>query len=202
MADSGCPTLSGGWVSKEIDTTETDARLVERTREGDPRAFEALVKRYLRAAYAVALASLGSPQDAEDASQDAFIIALERLDQCRDPAKFGAWFLQIVRNRCHNLRRASRRRQALPLEAADQLSGREHPDRDAERSQLRSRLLDGMRSLSEVQREVLLLHDLEGWRHREIAEALSLPEGTVRYHLSNARRTLRELFGAGLREEG
>lgn len=181
---------------------ETDRQLVERARAGDARAFEHLVRRHLRTAYAVALAVIGEPADAEDVCQDAFISALEHLDDCRDPARFRAWLLRIVRNRGHNRRRYHARREALPLDFASGIAGREDPTRDAERSELRQDLLDALGRLPEVQREIVLLHDLEGWRHREIAEALGIPEGTVRAHLSYARRTLRAQFRAELHEEG
>ena len=57
------------------------------------------MRRHLRAAYAVALAVLQRPADAEDIAQDAFLVAIERLDECREPARFSGWLVQIVRNR-------------------------------------------------------------------------------------------------------
>ncbi len=75
------------------------AELVLRARRGDPTAFDELVRRHLRAAYVVALAVLGRPADADDIAQEAFVTALERLEDCRDPARFSGWLLQIVRNR-------------------------------------------------------------------------------------------------------
>lgn len=171
--------------------SETDAQLVLRAREGDAAAFESLVRAHMRSVYAVALAVLGDAEDAEDAVQDALVRALERLDQCRDPERFRPWLLQIARNRARNLRRRRAVRRALPLWAAEQLPERRRPEHDAEVAELRDRLLDGLGRLSETQREVVLLHDLEGWRHREIGAALEMPEGTVRYHLSTARRLLR-----------
>lgn len=68
-----------------------DAALVARARRGDAAAFEALVARHYRAVFAVALAVLGSAADAEDATQDAFAVGLARLDDCRTPARVGAW---------------------------------------------------------------------------------------------------------------
>src|SRR5690349_15054561 len=73
--------------------------LVVRARRGDPAAFTELVRRHLRAAYAVALAVLQRPADAEDVAQDALISALEHLDDCREPARFSGWLVKIVRNR-------------------------------------------------------------------------------------------------------
>lgn len=171
--------------------SETDARLVLRARDGEAAAFETLVRRHLRAAHAVALAVLGDPADAEDASQDALIRALERLDQCREPERFLPWLLQIVRNRARNLRRARTLRKVLPLFGVESHPSRDRPDRDAEQSELRDQLLAGLATLTDVQREIVLLHDLEGWKHREIAEVLEVAEGTVRYHLSTARKRLR-----------
>ena len=65
------------------------------------------------------------------------------------------------------------------------------PDRVAEVSELRGFLEEALMSLPEVQRQIVLLHDLEGWKHREIAERLDLPSGTVRSHLHFARKALR-----------
>lgn len=183
-------------------TPEPDALLVERVRGGDAEAFGELVRRHLRAANAIALAVVGSSADAEDVCQDAFITALERLDDCREPDRFPAWLLRIVRNRALSFRRYRKVRDALPLDAADREPGRDNPALDTERALLRERLLIAMEDLTEVQREVVLLHDLEGWRHREIAVLLGLPEGTVRAHLSRARHTLRGSLGAELKKEG
>lgn len=179
---------------------DTDARLVELAREGDSAAFEQLVRKYFRAAYAVALSGIGNPDDAQDVCQDAFITALERLDDCRNPERFAAWLLQIVRNRAHNLRRHHAVRSTLPLDEATGAEAPGSPMRDAERAELRAHLLAGLEEISETQREVILLHDLEGWKHREIAAALNTPEGTVRYHLHQARKALRSRLGSAFKE--
>ncbi|NIQ56649.1 MAG: sigma-70 family RNA polymerase sigma factor, partial [Gammaproteobacteria bacterium] len=100
------------------------------------------------------------------------------------------WFLQIVRNRAHSVRRYLCVRDAAPLDAVQAPSNAD-PAHDTERALLRERLVRAMDALTDVQREVLILHDLEGWKHREIAERLDMPEGTVRAHLSYGRKTLR-----------
>lgn len=177
------------------DETTPDATYVERARRGDASAFEALVRRYYRAAYAVALALLSNSMDAEDVCQDAFLKALERLDDCREPDKFASWLLRIVRNRAHNFRAYRRVRATESLELAG-AAGREDSARDAERADLRERLEDALGQLSEIQRQVVLLHDLEGLKHREIAGHLAISEGMSRQHMLNARRTLRKILGA------
>lgn len=169
-----------------------DATLVGRVLDGDKGAFEELVRRYTRPAFAVALGIVKEPADAEDVVQDAFMRALERLEDCRNPAKFGSWFLQIVRNRAHSVRRYLGVRQAAPLDALPLASDEPGPHRDAVRSRLRRDLAEAIGALTDVQQDVVILHDLEGWKHREIGDMLDLPEGTVRAHLHHARRALRE----------
>jgi len=177
-----------------------DALLVERARRGDAGAFEALVRRHYRAAFAVALALLGNAMDAEDVSQDAFIRALERLDEIRRPERFAAWLLQIVRNRARNYHDYRRVRSAASLEEV-QAHGDDDTANAAERSELRRKLESELSGLGETQREVVLLHDLEGWKHREIAQALEISEGMSRQHLMVARRTLRERLGVEFLKE-
>jgi RNA polymerase sigma-70 factor, ECF subfamily len=170
--------------------------LVERALGGDAGAADRLVRQHMGAAYAVALAVTRNPADAEDVAQDALIQALERLAECRDPARFGGWLVRIVRNRAFNHRRYLGIRATSELDETVATSSGGGPERDAERSELRARLTRAVGELPDTQREVLLLHDLEGWKHREIGESLGMPEGTVRYHLFNARKAVRALLRA------
>ena len=174
-------------------TGETDAQLVARVRRGDRAAAGALAERYLRACRAVALAVTGDPSDADDVCQDAFVAAIERIDGCRQPDRFGAWLMQIVRNRARDHLR-SRARTVLSIDGMDIASPRASPAAEAEQQDEQARLLGAMAELPEERREVLLLHDLEGWTHREIAERMGLPPGTVRSHLHHARRRIRSLL--------
>lgn len=178
---------------------ETDAELVSGVRGGSREAAGALAERYLRACRATALAIVGDVPGAEDVTQDAFVYAMERIDDCRHPERFGAWLLQIVRNRSRNHVRDRKTGRIVPLDGLEHPSEGASPAREAERSDLRDRLLGALGELPPDRREVVLLHDLEGWTHREIAERMELPPGTVRSHLHHARKRLRELL-RGLRE--
>lgn len=169
-----------------------DATLVARVLDGDAGAFEGLVRRYSRLAFAVAIGIVREPADAEDVVQDAFIRSLENLEDCRSPAKFGAWFLQIVRNRAYSVQRYLSVREAAPLDALPLASDNPGPHVEAVRSRLRSDLAEAIGALTDVQQNVVILHDLEGWKHREIGELLDLPTGTVRAHLHHARKALRK----------
>jgi len=173
----------------------TDGDLVRLTLKGDERAFGRLVERYQRPAYAVAYSVTGRHEDAEDAAQESFLVALDRLEACRNPDRFGGWLMTIVRNRSKNLirRESLRETEQVPPGARSRAAT---PDRVAEDAQLREVLEAALSQLPEVQRQIVLLHDLEGWKHREIAERLELPSGTVRSHLHFARKALRKALEA------
>lgn len=104
-------------------TGETDAQLVARVRRGDRAAAGALAERYLRACRAVALAVTGDESDADDVCQNAFVAAIERIDGCRQPERFGARLMQIVRNRARDPLRA-RGRPTLSSDGMDIASTR------------------------------------------------------------------------------
>jgi len=172
-----------------------DGELVRRARRGDEGAFGSLVLRYQRAAYAVAYSVTGRHEDAEDAAQESFLVALERLDECRSPERFAGWLMTIVRNRSRNLvrREVLRETDEVPAAASARTPT---PEQETEASELRGRIEGALAGLPEVQRQIVLLHDLEGWKHREIADRIGLPSGTVRSHLHFARKSLREALGA------
>lgn len=175
--------------------------LVQRAGEGDAKAFDELMRRHYRAAYAVALGVLGSRADAEDVCQESWLRALERLESCRNPERFVFWLLQIVRNRSRNHLEYRRIRQAEPLESSD-ASTVADPGRNLRREELRLRLERGLASLPDVEREIVLLHDMEGWSHRDIAESLGISEVMSRQHLFQARRQLRPLLGGPMIDGG
>lgn len=173
-----------------------DAALVRRAQDGDAEGFDLLVRRHLSAAHAVARAVLGVREDAEDACQDAFVAALRHIEGCDPPEKFRAWFLTIVRNRSLDLRRRAQRRAAEPLADHDSVTApNASPLRHAERAELRQRLGAAIERLTATQREVIVLHEVEGWTHPEIGAVLGIDAGTSRAHLFAARRALRRLLG-------
>ncbi len=175
-------------------TEATDAELVRKSRGGDTAAFEALVRRHARAVYAVAWHLMQNTMDAEDVCQDAFARALERLEQCRDPDRFGSWLAQVTRRTALNALDARRVRDADSL-MPEMAASAGDPLRDAENTELQQRLLDALDHLSAIQRSVVLLHDQDGLTHQEIAGIVGCSEGMSRQHLFTARKTLRRHLG-------
>ncbi len=171
--------------------TESDATLVARIQEGDAAAFEMLMRRHYRMAFLIALSQLQNRHDAEDVCQDAFVRCWERIGECRQPARASAWIAAVVRNAAHNRREFLAVRRAEGIEVAGSLAARERPDSDAERRELQTRLDAALGCLRAAQREVVMLHDFEGWQHKEIAERLGISVLMSRRHLSDARKALR-----------
>lgn len=180
-------------------TAESDAELVAAIRRGSRQAAATLANRYLRATRAVALSIVRDVDAAEDVAQDVFVYAIERIDDCRHPERFAGWLMRIARSRSHNHVRDRKDDRSSPLEAHSIPTAVAGPDREAERSEIRRRLLAALGEIPDDRGMVVLLHDLEGWTHREIADRLEIPPGTVRSHLHHARKRLRELL-SDLRE--
>jgi RNA polymerase sigma-70 factor (ECF subfamily) len=174
------------------------ARLVRLAKQGQADAFTTLVCAYLRAAYAVALSVVGRPADAEDVAQEAFLKAFEHIDTCREPERFVGWLLQIARNQARNL--LDRRRLSdIAGEGAKVIELVRMPSAAAGQ---REALLTALATLDERSRELVLLHDLEGWTHPEIAATLDLSEELSRQILFRARRALRAKLGDAVPLEG
>jgi RNA polymerase sigma-70 factor (ECF subfamily) len=165
--------------------------LVVRAQGGEPAAQEALVRRFLRPAFVVALSVMRDVSDAEDVAQDSLMNALLRLDQCREPARFGAWLLRSVRHRAVTQLTKRKTRAGLLAKVSPPASIGSDPSRIIARQPL----LDALESLNPAQREVVLLHDLQDWTHAEIAAALEISETMSRQHLFVARRLMRQRLG-------
>ena len=119
---------------------------------------------------------------------------MHHLDSCAPAEKFRAWLLTIVRNRAYDLKRRGRVRTVEMLEEDTAQTRDPSPLEMAEQSELNVRLSAAIATLTDTQREVLMMHDVEGWKHADIASLLGLAESTVRVHLLHARRRLRKLL--------
>ena len=176
-----------------------DAQLVARVLRGDAEAYGTLVSQHMRRAFAVAYRILEQREDAEDVVQDAFVRALEHIDQLDRSRPFRPWFLRIVVNQALNFRRARGIRAAGPLPEVAAARG-PLPDRDAENADLRTRLGAALDLLPEKQRTIVQLAELEGLSSVEIGRILDIADGTVRWHLHEARKALRQTL-APMRED-
>lgn len=184
-------------VHREAAPISSIEQLVKRAMAGQASAFEALARSCLRPAYSVALAIVRRPADAEDVAQDALLTAFERIATCREPERFMAWLMTIVRNQSKNWLERRRLRDVLPTEETTEPLA---PAIDVDSGLERGRLLGALGALNVAEREVVLLHDLEGFTHQEIAEALGISCVMSRQHLFVARRKMRTVLTSELHE--
>ena len=180
----------------------SDAEAVRAALAGDPSAFALLVERHMRVTRAVAYAVLGNQADADDVTQDAFLLAFQRLAECRTPMRFRSWLLRIARNRAYNVADFLRVRRHERLVESMVDNHAVDPALHAERKQAADALERAIATLKPLQREIMLLHDMEAMTHAEIARIVGTSELMCRKHLMQARRQLRtQLHRHRLRDE-
>ena len=185
-------------LERERDEGRTaEAILVRRVRAGDTTAFGELVSIYMQRCYYAALGMVGSPQDAEDLSQEAFARAFKARARLDPERPFYPWLYQILRRLCYNFTRdTSSRRRKLEraggwlVAVATVRAAVDDPERIRATEELRERLETAIRDLPPAQREVFVLKEFEGLKYREIAELLDVPIGTVMSRLYAARQRL------------
>ncbi|HVP37951.1 MAG TPA: sigma-70 family RNA polymerase sigma factor [Candidatus Saccharimonadales bacterium] len=171
--------------------------LVEGLRRGDPTAFEAIYRTHHRRVYQVAVRVLDNPTVAEDIAQEVFIRAFERGSQFRGDSKLSTWFYRLTVNAClSHLRRKS----AVSLDENPLLAETVERAIPAA-SPLRPALEEAIRSLPPGYRASVVLHDIEGLEHEEIARVLGVSVGTSKSQLHKARAKLRELLAPALEAE-
>ena len=167
--------------------------LVARALAGDREALGTLVQWYAGSVRRLTRAILGNVDDAEDAAQDGVLAALVKLDQYDPSRPFGPWLLRIAANAAIDRRRRRTVRNAGVLEDDVAAKG-PLPDVETERSALGERLRAALDELPEHYRLAVVLFDVEGYSHAEIAEILAMAPGTVRSAVFHARRRLRALL--------
>jgi RNA polymerase sigma-70 factor (ECF subfamily) len=167
-----------------------EAELIGRVRQRDPSAFDELVRRYLRRAFAVAYHVMQHREDAEDLVQDAFITVLEQIDRYDPERPFAPWFFRIVVNRGLNARKSRRVRQTEAVPEGTASAGAS-PELLAERAELYALLRLAVDELPERHRLIVRLVELEGFSTTEVAQMLDLSPSTVRWYLHEARHRLR-----------
>ncbi len=179
-----------------------DIALVERAKNGDVNAYEALVQHYQELAFRVAYQVTGNAADAEDAAQEAFVNAYYALGRFRPGAPFKPWLCRIVANEARNRRTSAQRRTVLAeLALVAQSSGdsAQSPEGAAEAREFRAILVATLQRLKEDDRLILAYRLFFDLSEAEMAEALNVPKGTVKSRLSRALGRLRAALPADIR---
>jgi RNA polymerase sigma factor (sigma-70 family) len=182
---------------------DSDQALVRQIATGDRAAFELLMRRYNRRLYRLARAILRDATEAEDALQDAYLLAYRSMDNFRGDAALSTWLSRLVVNEClGRLRRSSRREKLVRVVssdaegdcAVDTVAARDSdlPDRTLGRTQLRMLLERKLDELPESFRTIFVLRSVEELSVEDTAQCLGIPEATVRSRHFRARSLLRE----------
>jgi RNA polymerase sigma-70 factor, ECF subfamily len=179
----------------------SDADLVQRARRGDSAAFGELVDRHRSAVYRAAVAALGSHADAEDAAQEAFLAAYRQLDSFRGDSSFKTWLLTITWHMAINRRRTITRLWRLIAQpAADpEIEPRlervaavgPSPEEAVVDREFREAIRAAIRALPPKLRDALVLAQAGDYSYEEIGAMLNAPVGTIKWRVSEARRSLR-----------
>ena len=177
-----------------------DARDLRAARAGDPAAFEAIVATRIAGAFRLAAAILGRDADPADAVQNALVAAWRELPKLRELDRFDAWFHRILVNECRmQVRRTSRSREVFAGDAVN--SSWDQLDDLAQATTLdRIEVLDllegAFQALDPDDRAMVVMHHLQDRPLAEIAEAMHMPVGTVKWRLHEARQTLQRALEA------
>jgi RNA polymerase sigma-70 factor (ECF subfamily) len=184
------------------DTDEEKAWVLQ-SRNGDPAAFESLIRTHQRMIHSLTFRMTGSMADAEDLAQEAFIRAYRQLDSYRGTAKFSSWLYQIAVNACLNWRQRETRREQIHARWAESNdASRSGPEPGAGDDTLSREVQAALMKLPVKQRATIVLTVYDGHNHAEAAQILGCSETTVSWRVFAARRKLKRLLSAkGGRDE-
>jgi RNA polymerase sigma-70 factor (ECF subfamily) len=183
-----------------------DLALVDAARAGDPGAFEALVVRYQRKVYAVALGIVKDPDQAWDVSQEAFVRVHGHLAEFKGESSFQTWVMRIASHLAiDSLRRERKNRRDRIEDVAEEVVGEagegilstplgNDPARTLLRRELAGRMQAALDQLPEIHRTVLVLREVEGLSYEELAQQLGVQKGTVMSRLFHARKKMQALL--------
>jgi RNA polymerase sigma-70 factor, ECF subfamily len=169
-----------------------ESRAIAAVKRGDAGAYDYVVSKYAKRVTSIAWSIVRNAHDAEDLAQEAFVKAYQNIGRFKESEPFGPWIYRIVTNLALDVMKHRTRFRHEELTEREPAARRDDAELRAVRNELASRIDAAIESLPENQRIVARLHLVEQFGHAEIAAMMSLTEGTVRSHLSLARRKLKE----------
>jgi RNA polymerase sigma-70 factor, ECF subfamily len=184
---------SGGGIRK----TSPEAETIRRAQNGDTKAFDSIYQQHSPRVYGLCLRMVKNPADAEDLTQDAFLLVLQKLHTFRGESAFSTWLHRVVINTVlMYLRKKKPGVQDEPEKREEPALETEIPCTDRNLAGLLDRvnLKRAVVCLSPPHRAVFVLHDVQGFNHSEIAGMMDLPVGTSKSYLHRARKRLRSLL--------
>ncbi len=185
---------------RQIRPPDPDQDLVTRAREGDTRAFDALILKYGDKLYGLVYHMTSHKEDTHDLLQEIFARAYQSLKSFRGNSSFYTWIYQIAVNLTLNFLKKRKRRSGLSLNELEASAQQDpalidstheaNPERQTNLNELQIKLNEAMQKLSEPHRMVVTMFDIQGMSHGEIAKVLKTSEGTIRSRLHYAHLQL------------
>ena len=182
----------------------TEQELVSRAQQGDQDAFAQLVEANQNRIYSLTLRMTGHPEDAADLAQESLLRAWRTLPSFQGDSSFSTWLYRLASNLCIDFHRQEKRKKAnltvMSLDddedspATEVPDNRHTPEHELERKELRHAVGQALLQLSDEHRKILVLREVEGLSYTEIADLLSLEEGTVKSRIARARLALRNIL--------
>ena len=191
MPESSWPMSNQGEPGPVEDARESE--LIARAQSGDRAAFAALVRAHQDEVYTLARRLVGDPHMAADIAQETLVRAWRALPKFRGDAKLSTWLHRITVNTAWTHRDRARRTAAVPLDEVEEraaLPGEGDPEFAGELLELRGRLRVALDRLPEGQRQVVVMKDVYGWSHSEIAESMGISVTAAKVRLHRARTRL------------
>lgn len=167
-------------------------RAIEAVKRGDQGSYDYLITKYMKRVVSIAWGIVRNAYDAEDLAQEAFVKAFQTMNRFKSGEPFGPWIYRIVTNLSLDVMKHRARFRHEEISDGEPATRRDRADLAATTNELGSRIDRAIQSLPEMQRVVARLYLVEEFDHSEIATMTGLTEGTVRSHLSLARRKLKE----------
>ncbi|HEY3053820.1 MAG TPA: sigma-70 family RNA polymerase sigma factor [Thermoanaerobaculia bacterium] len=169
-----------------------ESQAIAATKGGDRAAYDYIVQKYWKRVMSIAWGVVRNAADAEDLAQNAFVKAFQSIDRFRTSEPFGPWIYRIVTNLALDVMKHRTKFRHEELTESEPAGRRDSAELAAVTSEIAVRIDRAIESLPEMQRVVARLFLVEEFEHAEIASMTGLAEGTVRSHLSLARKRLRE----------
>ena len=180
-------------TSKTVDTSRVDTEIAEAYRAGDLGGYERLYALFSSRMKSLARILLGNTSDAEDAVQETFLKLQRAIATYRGQSSFVTWTFRILINACHDARRSRLRKKEWSADETEDAPFPE-PHARAGHPSLRLALERAVGKLTQHQRDVFLLYEVEGFRHAEIAQVLDISETASKNTLFQAKKNLRVML--------
>lgn len=177
-----------------------DPQFIQQLRQQDPEAFRVLLEEYDRKIYNIVYRMIPNRDDVEDVAQEAFVEIWRALPRFRQQAQLPTWIHRVAVNVCLEHRRRKRGSEDVSLEDIPQAfeQSEENTHDQVVSNDLKARVGRCIGQLPEIYREVIVLHELQGFTYGEVARMLKIPEGTVKSRLNSAFSKLRDLLSPQL----